>query len=297
MNLTSPRRIKYALGVASTAQDAILSRLIGLASKQISYELRRTDQAGGNGFELKSRIEYVNPKPSQRRFHLRAYPINSVSAVYVDATGRYDGSESLIASDQYLVDADSRSLTFLTDPFQPDWSGFLTSPKGMRITYTAGLAADPVISSWTKEADVGGTLAAGNYIYGQTSGSVGYLTARAAGTLSYECLAGEFVAETVAEYSTWHFDLQSQGPGAATGVSTVLTANTAQSLAEAHPALVEACEMHVRFLKTNRDSFENIQVTTDGATKTSRADLKNRYRFLPEILDAMEFYRNKLVIA
>jgi hypothetical protein len=295
VNLTSLRRVKYALGVSSTAQDHILSGLIATTSKQIAKELRRLDQAGDDAFELKSRVEYPNFCQGQRRFYLSAYPITSITSVYVDSTGRYTGDESLIASDQYIIDADGRSITFTGLSLYPTDTDIRPASKGIRVTYTGGLAADPAISAWTKGADSGGSLTVGNYAHGVDSLSVGRITAAAAGTLSLECLSGRFLpGETIREYSTWTFSTQDAGPGAPTEVSAVLTACTSESLAEAEPGLVMACEMHVRFMRDNRESLQNVTVTNDGATKTSRQDLKTRYGFASEIMDMLEIYRNKL---
>jgi hypothetical protein len=295
VNLTSLRRVKYALGVSTTAQDHILSGLIATTSKQIAKELRRLDQAGDDAFELKSRVEYPAFSLGQRRFYLRAYPIASVASVYVDSTGRYAGDESLVPADQYIIDADGRSITFTGLSLYPTDTDIRPASKGIRVTYTGGLAADPAVSAWTKGTDSGGSLTIGNYVHGVDSLSVGRITAAAAGTISIECLAGAFLpGETIREYSTWTFSTQDAGPGAPTDVSAVLTACTAESLAEAEPGLVMACESHVRFMRDNKDALQNVTTSNDGATKTSRQDLKTRYGFASEIMEMLELYRNKL---
>jgi len=298
VDLTSLRRVKYALGVTSTTQDHILSRLVGAGSKQIVRWLRREDQVHGNGFELKSRIEYLDPRPGERVFYPLCFPIQSVTSIYSDGYGRYTGSEQVVDSTWFVIDSDSRSLSFIIIPQIPQWVGFPTVSRGIKITYTAGLAASPVVSSWTKSADAGGSLAIGNYILGADSRAVGYVTACAAGTLSYECLAGVFVAgETINAYAGIDGSLQNGSLRGPTDVSATLTANTALSLAESEPALVEAAEMHIRFLLTNRNNFENLTVTENGSTRVSRSDLKNVYDFLPEIKSMLAPYKNNLVTA
>lgn len=297
MDLTSLRRVKFALGIAKTDQDAILSRSIAAASKSILKELRRLDQGGLDGIQLRERTEYFDPTPDQVHFYPKAYPIASVTSLYVDGTGYYTGSQQAIESTSYVISGDGRLLAINQIPTLPrGWPGLPTVEKGLRLVYTAGLSEDAVISEWTKAADVGGTLTVGNYIQGEDSGSVGILTARAAGTLAYECLSGNFLeGETVTEYEDWIIAQQDSKSQGATGVSAVLTACTSRSLAEAHTDLVEACEMQVRFLKTNRNNFENLTVTQDGATRVSRADLKNKYGLMPEICFMIEAYYNRLV--
>jgi hypothetical protein len=298
VNLTSLRRVKYALGLNKTDQDHILSRLVGAASRQIAHYLKRMGQDGLDGLQLKSRTEYIDPIDGQRSFYPKAYPIQSITSIYTDGFGQYAGDETVVDSDDYLVGSDGRTIHFIRSPSHPDYLGnsFPVVARGVRLIYTAGLAADPVVSSWTKSADVGGSLTVGNYVQGVDSLSVGRITAAAAGTISFECLSSPFLPlETIREYSTWNFALQESGPGAPTEVSATLTACTSPSLAEAEPALVEACEMHIQFLRANRDSLQNVTVTNDGATKTSRQDLNTRYGFAPEIKDILDPYMNRLV--
>lgn len=297
MNLTSLRRVKYALGLNKADQDHILSRLVGAASRQIAYYLRRMGKDGLDALQLKSRTEYIDPIPGQRTLYPRAFPITSITSIHTDSYGRYDGDESLVDADDYLIGSDLRSIHFSSLPSVPDYGSSLpTVPRGVRLIYTAGLAADPVVSSWTKSADVGGDLTVGHYILGGDSLAVGSITARAAGTISYECLAGIFqAAETLTEYRDLDFKLQDGGLKDPTGITATLTTQTANSLAEAEPALVEACEMHIRYLFKNRNDFENIIVSRDGENRVSRADLKNTYDFLPEIRSILEPYRNRLV--
>lgn len=300
MNLTSLRRVKYGLGVSNTVQDHVLARLVGAASSQIVTWLRRQDQSGSDAIQLESRTEFIDPTPGQRSLYPRAYPITSVTSIYTDATGKYDPAltdMTEIDADDYLIGSDRRTISFLTLPTLPDYGSSLpTVPRGVRLIYTAGLAADPVVSAWTKSADTGGTLTVGKYVQGGTSLSLGYITARAAGTISLECLSGAFLAgETLTEFSAVSSSAQDAGVLNPTGVTCTLTACTAPSLSDTDPALVEACEMHVRFLLTNRTKFENLTVSENGATMTSRADLLKVYDFLPEIKSLLESYRNKLV--
>lgn len=300
MNLTSLRRVKYALGQTTSDQDHILTRLVGSASFQIVTYLRRRDQAGGDALQLKERTEYVDPRPGQRVIYPRAYPITEIESVYTDSLGRYDGDQSLVDSTSYLLDGEARSITFRTLPFIPDFGSVLpVVPRGVRVVYTGGLAEDPVVSIWAKGADAGGTMAVGNYVQGEESLSVGRITATqaGAGALSLECLSGPFLEdETLTEYEEWNFALQGGGGQAPTGASAVLGAATSLSLAETHPAVVEACEMHVRYLWKNRNDFENLIVSRDGENRVSRADLQKDYNFLPEIRALLEPYRNLLVI-
>jgi hypothetical protein len=289
--------VKNALGINSTKEDGTLSRLILSASNQIERWLKRA-----NAIQLTSRTEYFSPTAGQMVIYPAAYPITSITSIYTDSTGDFDGDETIIASTDYFIGEDGRSIVFKPGIVYSNSDGyggrFAVFPHSLRVIYTGGLAASAVNSSWTKSADAGGTLAVGNYIQGATTKSLGFITARAAGTISYECIFGAFEAgETITEYGTL---TNSKGGEteltAATGVTATLTAATATSLAESYPDFVEACEMHVRFMRSNRDSFDNINVTQDGVSKISRSDIQRDYFSLPEIRSLLDHHKNKLVM-
>lgn len=290
MNLTSLNRVKNALGVTSTDSDAVLSRLISAASKRIAFYLRRED-----AIKLESRPQYFNPTRGQSIFRLKAYPVASIASVYSDSTGLYTGSQSLIAATDYLIGADNKTLWFnstagINNPLLQAFGGVY--PKSLKVTYTGGLAVDGVSSTWTKTADVGGTLTVGYFILGAISGAVGKLTAAAAGTLSYENIYGVFQPlETITEYKELDNALSGgRSINDATGVVASLTACTAQSLAEAHPDLTEAAEMYVRHLFKNRDHMGNTLVSRDGET---RPELRSDSVLTPEVRELADTYRNR----
>lgn len=297
MNLTSLARVKNALGINTTNEDGTLSRLILSASNQITRWLKRAD-----AIQLTSRTEYFSPTAGQMVVYPAAYPITSITSVYTDTTGAFTGDQTLIASTDYFIGEDGRSIVFKPGIIYSNGQGtvsrFAVFPHSLRIIYTGGLAASAVNSSWTKSADAGGTLAVGNYIQGETTKSVGVITARASGTISYDCIFGAFEAgETITEYGTL---INSKGGNtdlkAATNVTATLTAATSQSLAETYPDLVEACEMHVRYMRSNRDSFDNINVMQDGVSKISRSDMQRDYFSMPEVRALLDHHKNKLVM-
>lgn len=296
MNLTSLARVKIALGISSSDEDGVLLRLVSTCSARIASWLKRD-----GALQLMSRTEYLNPTSHQTSFNLKAYPIASVTSVYTDFTGRFDGDEVLVPSTDYIISSDERQIVF-TNGFQNyagehNFSGFPVFPKSIRVIYIGGLASTPVTSSWTKSADAGGTMVVGNYIQGGTSGFVGCITATTSGTISYNSIWGVAEAgETISEFTSIDkkngFVSDLSGP---TSVTATLTAVTSRCLAEAYPDLTTACEMHVRYFRSNRDSFENINVLQDGVTRTSRGDLQKDYFSLPEVRDILAPYRNRLI--
>jgi hypothetical protein len=292
MKLTSLNRVKNALGKTSAHEDGVFLRLIATASTQIGQHLRRL-----NSLQLTSRTEYFDPHLGQRVFRPKAYPIASVTSIHCDNSGKYSGSETLVPSTDYIVSGDSRAIHFTADGAYndslliPPWAS--VAPKSVRIIYTGGLAADAVSSTWSKSAS---TFTAGRFIQGATSMAVGRIASTSSLSITYESIYGVFEAgETITEYATLNNALQSGGvEGAApTPVTATLGAASSLSLAETYPDLVQACEMHVRYLYRNQDNFENIIVSKDGENRASRADLKNVYGFLPEIVALLDTYQNK----
>jgi hypothetical protein len=298
VDLTSLRRLKYALGIPNEDQDAVLTRVIGASSAAICRHLRRLDQDDLDGIQRRRRIEYFSPVPGELTFYPAAYPFTAadIESLTVDAYGQYGGLEQAIASTSYVVTAGGRAIAIRMLPSLPaPWHSLPTMPNALRLIYVGGLAEDPVVSTWTKGADVGGTGQAGNYWRGKTSRSVAYAKAWAAGTASLEVLSGAFLEdEDVEEFADWKFARSQGGPLDPTGVTATLTTCTSRCLAESQIALVEGCEMQARFLHKNRDTLDTITVSTDGGTRVSRADLKNKYGLLPEIEWTLDQYLNKL---
>lgn len=290
MNLTSLNRVKNALGITNTDSDGNLSRLIASSSKQIEYYLKRE-----NAIQSTTYTEYFNPFRGQTVFRLKAYPVTSITSVYIDSTGLYTGSQTLVPSTGYIVGVDGKTL-HLTGGYSNSnaypFNGVY--PKSLRVIYIGGLASDPVISSWTKSSDSGGTLAVNNYIKGESSGAVSKITARGDGTISYESIYGLHTAETITEYDSLDNSL-SGGLGLSnpTGVTATLTAATSLSLAESYPDLTFACELYVRYLNKNIDQFGNITVSRDGETRSSRADNASNSSLTPEVRELCNAYINR----
>lgn len=288
MLLTSLNRIKAGRGVSKAAEDVLLGQLIHVASQNVETHLRRE-----GSIQLTSRVKYFSPSLGQRSFALPAYPVSSITSVYTDSTGLYTGDETLLASTQYLVSEDGRTLILTADPaINYNMPGVYT--KSLKVTYTGGLASTPVISSWTKSAS---SFTVGKYIQGGTSGAIGKITATASGTISYESYSGVFEAsETITEYTTYTIDLSDGGLSAATGVTATLTAVTTQCLAEAYPDLSTTTEFYVDYLFRNRHDSDSVQIIGDGgAQRSSNADLKNDFFATPMIRSLLRRFENKLV--
>ena len=297
--LTSLDRVKASLGITSSDQDGILLGFITAASGRIAKLLRRVDS-----IETKARTEYFSPFTAQRVFRPPAYPIVSVTDIYIDSTGHYTGGETLIPAASYFISADARTIVFALNAALVQNATFPAPggvyPKSLRIRYTAGMAPHAVRSSWVTTTDSGGTMTVGKFIQGQDSAAVGRIVARGATSITYECLRGVFQTETIAEYSNFNAALQGGGVSAETQVTASLVSVTSSagisqlSLSESAGDLVQACEMQIRYLRDGRDGFENKEEGNDGKKRFTGYETIGRQPRPLEITDLLETHRNKV---
>lgn len=291
MLLTSVERVKSSFGVTTNNEDLLLGQLIAASSKRIESYLKRPD-----AIELKSRTLSISPKLGQRKFYFPAYPVTEIESIQFDQTGRFEGGESEITD--YLLTDEGRSVTLVFSPSEHRIVNGIsfTTPNSIQITYTGGLAAHGTRSIWAKGETTGDEFTVGNYLKGFTSGAIGRVLSAEETTVSLEIIGGVFEEdETVTEYAAYSSSLDSNGLSDETGSTAVLGERTTASLAELCPDLVEATEMHVRYLRTNRNGFENITTRIDGDTKNSRSDLQRDFFSIPEVRDMLEPYMNYLV--
>lgn len=282
MNLTSLARTKYALGFNDEVNDGVLLRLIATSSDRIEGYLRRR-----KSLELVERREYLNTTAGQRSFYLAAYPVASIASIEIDASGRYSGSEVDVSPSDYLLSADERQLvlsrTCLSAAF-----------RGVRVTYTGGLAPSGTLSRWTTTEQEG--LHAGKYIQGAVSGALGRLVQVGEGFLRYDSIYGIFEpGEAVKQYPDWNFVLLERGPSGDSDGDGVLGERETENVAEKYPSLSEAAQQLVQYYWQNRDNLSNITTNFEGGSKISRSDLKTDFSFTPEIRDLLEDFRDRLI--
>jgi hypothetical protein len=275
MLLSSARRIRlYTAGFQAspltdnTQNNRLIYAWLSSTSDQIERYLNRR-------IESTSRTEYFDLSLSSREFFPKAYPITTLTSVYEDSQGLYSGSESEI-TDCY-IGADSRSVVL---PYIIDWN----APKGLRIIYTGGLAEHPVNSEFTMTS-ASGTPATGNYAIGATSGARGIYVSWSDPTLTIENYYGIFQSGEVINL----YDNE-DGTGSATFTGTV-SAISKQSLAEAYPAITQACETQVEHYFRHATDFENAGTNKDGTTLRRRTSLHQGLPLLQEVVAMLNPYR------
>ena len=130
MDLTTATRVQRLLesGGASVGQHVtLLGDIIPAVSARVEEYLGRSAEAA-------SRTEYFDTEPSLFRVVLEGYPVSSVTSVRYDPLRVYDSS-SEIAATEYAVNTARGIISF-------ERVGFVVAARGLKITYTGGMAAD-----------------------------------------------------------------------------------------------------------------------------------------------------------
>lgn len=130
MDLTTVARVQSLLesGGASVSQHT------GLLGDIVTATSARVEEYLGRDAQVASRTEFFDSEPSLFRIVLSAYPVTSVAGIWYDPVRAYDSS-SQIAASEYAVDTDRGFVSF-------DRMTFVVAPRGIKITYTAGMASN-----------------------------------------------------------------------------------------------------------------------------------------------------------
>lgn len=275
LQLTSYNRmLRYICSTAGSslndtkAQKQMIINWILVASKQIETFL-------GRQLAITAYTEYFDTITDRDCiFFVKGYPIVSLTDVFLDGEGKFDGGESEIVDCITGKNSDSVIL-----PIPPSVKAF----KAIRVRYTGGLAYFGERTLLTVSG-ITGSWTVGKFITGTTSEAVGIVKAVTLTTITVEILYGIFEAgEALAQY-----DLEDLS-GSSTATAT-LSAVTQQSLAETYPDIVRACEIQVRHYWKHKDDFELSSTSKDG-TNQRRISLQDRSPLTAEVMALLTPYR------
>ncbi len=247
MRLTSLRRIRTLVVGQQTDiltlnlnNNRLLEMWIDSVSGMIEKFLDRT---------LKSQAytEYFPLTNGRTRFWVKGTPITTLTSVYEDSSGEWEGSESELTDS--FTDENGNSANI---PFTLNYAGV----KNIRVIYTGGLATHPVNSTYTIDS---GTFTTGKFVIGSTSGAVGVVVSQSGTALTIEDYYGTFDNELITEYDN-------EDATSPTGETATISAVTASSLLRVAPEIVMAAENQIRFMWEHTTDFENNGTNRDGAT-------------------------------
>lgn len=249
------------------AQKSQVLPWINTVSNQVEKYLNRE-------IHTESRTEYFDIKYGTVQLWPAAPPISSVTSLYADSTGLWDGDESEL--DDYYIGADSYSVNL-------DYPENYTANKALRLIYTGGLAYSGVQSVFAVTG-VSGTWAVDKFAVGGDSNSVGIVKAASSTSITLEVLYGYFEdGETLTEYDS------ESSQGSSDGTATISSV-TRRALCEAYPEITSATEMQIRYFWKHKHDYEVNGINESG--QTTRA--QNRQRILnlqPEVVALLDPYR------
>lgn len=225
---------------------------------------------------IQAYTEYYDMKYQMTEYFMRARPIVSVTDVYTEPSGIWDGRETPLSD--CFIGKDDNSICF---PIGMPW----ISKKGVRFRYVGGLAYHAVNSVFTFASAPGTAFTVGRWVRGGTSAAVGWVNAydATAKTITIENYYGIFQAgETLSEYIT--------EDGAIATTSVVLATISQQSLAESHPAIVMAVDAQVRYMWTYGTDFEKSSVSRDSVSVKVGRTIPN-CPFIDEVYNLLQPYR------
>lgn len=247
-----------------------IENLILSVSKKIENYL-------GYSLDIQSRTEYHDANYNQKSFYTKAQKVQSLTSVYLDYTGLWDGTTESEIDDCY-IGIDNKSIVLPVKITEP-------GTKAIRIIYTGGLAYDGVKTTMTVADTTDWT--AGSYCVGSTSGAVGIVSSVTdEETLVIENLQGIFQAsETITEYDTEDPDTRTSD------ASTTITTIDRQSLAESYPDIVQAAEIEVDYHFRHKNDYEMVSDQRDGTTLRRDRFTKPKSPFIEEVMQLLEPYR------
>jgi hypothetical protein len=248
----------------------MLSQWIGSVSQQVENFLNRF-------IAIQAYEEFFDMLYQRIEFFVRGYPIVTLTDVYTEPSGIWDGRETLL-TDCYIGENGS-SVCF---PISIPW----INKKGMRVRYTGGMAYHAVNSEFILTGAPTTPPTVGRYVKGLTSGAMGFTVSYTAGTLTWviENYYGIFQAgEQLQEYSD-------EGTTAISGVLATISSISKQSLAEAYPAIVLAVESQIRYMWKYGLDFEKTSISNN-TVSVHKPGTFNNAPFLEEVYHALTPYR------
>ncbi len=252
--LSSYERIRRTLCAEDTAMNQrVINQYLYAISNNIQQYLNVD-------FELESATEYFDIKSNQTQFWVEKLPIVSITSVYYDSLGLFDGSETALTNNK--TDLHDRSVIISSV-----WQAY---KKCIRIIYTGGISSEPTKSTFALSASTG-TFVVDKFAMGATSGAMGIIKAfTAQESIQIDNLYGAFLSnENITMQAT-------EGGADVTGISATIESITTQSLVEQVPEIAMACELQIRYNVQTMKDFENKRVTDK---TTERRDTQTELTF------------------
>ena len=251
--LSSYNRLTRALCVEDNAKNrrAITSSLYAVSSNIQAYINR--------DLELGTKIEDFDIHNKETEFWIKAPPVNSITSVYHDFSGLFDGSEQALTD--YFIGRGKSSIVIN----YPETSG----KRVLRVTYNGGLSASATMGTYGIGSVIG-TFLADKFVTGSVTGATGIIVSVSATSITIDVLYGAFAVGDVLTMQT------TEGGTDSPGISASITSVTVQSLVEMVPDITQACELQISYNFGTRNDFEVTNIKND---ETSRRDTQKELTY------------------
>lgn len=272
--LTSIERLLFYTGLNDTLSNRReLQSWMHAASNAIRRYLDRE-------VFIVSRLQYWNTIYKKQEYFFKAYPIIEINQVDYDDSGEFNGLQQTISSDYYHIGGSYNSLVL-------DWD-FQNVKRGLRVTYSGGLAYHPTNSEF-ETSGLAGSFTAGNYVSGSTSGAYGKVVSYSDDVLTINVLDGIFeTGDLVTEYSDSTLETTA-------GASATIDSANRRALCEAYMDITRACEVQVRYMWKHKDDFENNSTQQTG--ESIRRSYGVTYDLEPEARMLLDPYTRNFMFA
>ena len=254
----------------SLQNNRMLSQWLSAVSGNVEMWLNRT-------IMIQAYTEYNDMKFQMTEFFMRGRPIVSITDVYTQPSGIWDGSETPLTD--CFIGKDQNSICF---PIGMSW----VAKNAVRFRYMGGMALHAVNSVFTIPSAPGTVFTVGQFVIGQTSGAVGWVRAYdpVKLLLTIENYYGIFQAGETVNQNT-----SEDGTGSVV-TSTTLSIIVSQSLAESYPDLVTAVDTQIRYMWNYGSDFEKAQVSKDSVRIRDKRS-ESAYPFIEEAFNLLQPYR------
>jgi hypothetical protein len=234
---------------------------IGSVSRQIERWLDRELLKG-------TYTEYFDLEPGQVEYPIRAIPVTTLTDVYSDPDGLWDGSSETQEQDPH-IGVGGRSVVL---SYHPGFMGM----NALRVRYVGGISSSGTDSQFTVTGAT--TFTVGRFVANGSYSALGIVKAASGTTLTVENLYGTFaVGDTLTEYTGADGNAAATTPTGATAISGTISTIVEQSMAEGdYGDIVRAAELQVLYYLRHKLNLESVGSTREGVNLRRRSELNRR---------------------
>lgn len=228
-----------------------------------------------------SKTEYFDVGYNQLMYYVKSPLISAVTSVHEDFSGLFDGSESEITNEDYIINKDNNGVRLLQ-------SIEYIADKALKIVYTGGLASHCARSTFVLSALTGSGTIVGSYLIGGTSLAVGKIISYLSTSYVVEVLYGIFeTGESIV--------VNASEDGSTSNLYTgSIVSKSSTALCESYPDIVAAAEIEIRFRKKHKHDYENSSTNKESTSRSVPVLYSANCGLQPETIGLLRPYKRYL---